>query len=177
MDIAAERLGPRQRLAREIREYVAISAYLYVCFAALLFYRWTILTETGPAPIQYGFAAVKALVLGKFMLIGRAVGVGERAPMRRPMVAVLWKALSTLGVLVVLTAIEHILLGWWHGEGPEEAIRAAVGGRWLEAVASCLLIGMILIPWYGYREVATAIGGHRLREIFLKPRRGGAPEA
>lgn len=160
----------KQRLARELWEYAAISAYLYVCFGALLFYRWTILTEAGPAPIQYGLAAIKALVLGKFMLLGRAAGVGERTPMRRPLLAMLWKSLATLLVLAALTAVEHILIGWWHGERPAAAIEAAFQGRWLELAASCLLIGMILIPWYGYREVAAAIGEQRLREIFLRPR-------
>ena len=167
----------RERLVHELREYLAIAAYLYVCFAALLFYRWSILEEAGPAPIQYGLAAIKALVLGKFMLLGRVVGVGERSPLHRPMLAVLWKSLSTLALLVLLTVIEHVLLGWWHGEGPVQALRAALGGRRLETAASCLLMGMILIPWFGYREIAEAIGADRLRAIFLTPRRDDAPGA
>jgi len=67
----------RQRLRHELTEYLIISTYLYVCFGSLIFYKASILQSDGIVFATYGFAIVKALVLGKFILVLHALKVGE----------------------------------------------------------------------------------------------------
>ena len=57
--------------------------YLYVCFGAMLLYKMAILHAAGIDYAPYGLAAVKALILGKFMLLGRAARLGDRYQDRR----------------------------------------------------------------------------------------------
>jgi GYF domain 2 len=67
-----------QRLRRELIEYLIISAYLYFCFGSLIFYKATILQGDGIEFAVFGIAIVKALVLGKFILVLHALKIGER---------------------------------------------------------------------------------------------------
>ena len=72
------------KVAHELWQYAIISAYLYVCFGALLFYKAAILNGAGISYAPYGTAAIKALILGKFILLGEAAGLGDRYEKRRP---------------------------------------------------------------------------------------------
>ena len=58
-----------RRARNELIEYLAIAAYLAVCFGALLFYKATILESEGIGFAHLSLAIVKALILGKFVLI------------------------------------------------------------------------------------------------------------
>lgn len=68
---AAPASGMTHRVVHELRQYAVISAYLYVCFGALLLYKTAILNGQGISYAPYGIAAIKALILGKFILLGR----------------------------------------------------------------------------------------------------------
>jgi hypothetical protein len=56
-----------QRLRQELIEYLIVSAYLYVSFSALIFYKATVLRSDGIEFATFGIAIVKALILGKFI--------------------------------------------------------------------------------------------------------------
>jgi hypothetical protein len=159
----------RQRLKRELVEYAAIVAYLWACFGALAFYRAAILEDAGVGGMQYGAALLKALILGKFMLLGHAAGIGEHAAPRRPLNRIVWRSLATLALLVALTVVEHLVKGLVQGETPRTALVQAAAGRWPEIAASCLLLWMILVPWFGYREIAGTLGEGELRRRLLTP--------
>src|ERR1700730_2509774 len=67
-----------QRARRELVEYLSVSAYLFVCFSALLFYKSAILRSEGIEFTVFGLALVKALILGKFILVLQAIKMDER---------------------------------------------------------------------------------------------------
>jgi len=78
-----EPLGPKpamflRRLRHELNEYLIVSAYLYICFSSLIFYKATILHSDGIEFPSFGIAIVKALILGKFILVLHALRVGTR---------------------------------------------------------------------------------------------------
>ena len=68
----------RQRFLDELSAYAGISLYLWICFVALLLYKKAILSAEHMQFQAFGIAAVKALILGKFILISKAVKIGDR---------------------------------------------------------------------------------------------------
>ena len=95
-----------QRALHELFEYLAISAYLCVCFSALIFYKITILPtkEIGFAPIS--LAVVKALILGKFILVLQSFRIGERGKRNNIVFAgILQKSLLFTILLIASNAI------------------------------------------------------------------------
>jgi hypothetical protein len=71
-----------QRARHGLVEYLAISAYLFVCFSSLLFYKSAILRSEGIEFTAFGLALVKALILGKFILVLQAIKMDERGDKR-----------------------------------------------------------------------------------------------
>ena len=67
----------RERAKNELKELLWITAYLFVVFSALTFYKSAILEAQGVIWLPWGFALIKAVVLAKFILIGRALHIGE----------------------------------------------------------------------------------------------------
>jgi hypothetical protein len=58
----------RKRAVDELKEFLIIAAYLYVCFTALAYLKAAILEAHGVAFAPFGFAAIKALICAKFMM-------------------------------------------------------------------------------------------------------------
>ena len=66
-----------RKLGRELREFAVAALYLCVCFGALNLYREAILNAHGVSFSSYGWGAVNALSLAKFILIGQAFHIGD----------------------------------------------------------------------------------------------------
>jgi hypothetical protein len=156
-----------QRLQHELRNYLVVSAYLFVCFAAILFYKAAILSEAGQSFAPLGLAAGKALILGKFLLLGEAAGVGTRVGARSVLQRIAIRALFFLALLVALTLVEEIVVGLVHGESLAGAL-AALGERPLpELLASILLMLLVLLPLAAVTEISRALGPGGLRRLLL----------
>lgn len=164
-------------MAHELREYAQISAYLYVCFGALLFYKFAILHGQGIIYEPYGLAAVKALILGKFILLGQAAGIGDRYKKRAPIHVIAHKALLFLVVLFVLSVIEEIVGGFIHGKTIADSLAEFMGGSLLQVLATCSIMLLILVPYLAAKELSAALGQDRLKQILFEARvghRGGS---
>lgn len=159
--------GPAHRLAHELKEYASVSAYLYVCLGALLLYKGAVLRAEGIGYAPYGLAAVKALILGKFMLVGHALRIGDRHIGRPLIYPILHKSFAFLALLLVLDLIEEVIVGLVHGRSMLDAFAEISGGTWLQTLATCVLFLMILLPYFAYREVGAFLGESTMRRILF----------
>jgi hypothetical protein len=167
MDAKAQPPSRRQRLAHELQEYAGISLYLYVCFGAVLLYKASVLDAHGLGYAPYGLAAAKALILAKFMLVGHALRIGERHGHRPLIYPVLHKSVVFLAVLVVLTCVEEAVVGVIHGRTVVQSVSGIAGGTWPQIAATCLLLWLILLPYFGFRQIGEVLGEGRLRRMFF----------
>ncbi len=163
------RSGAKQRLAEELREYLWLALYLYACIGAIFVYRIALLEDHGIGHVEVGVAAVKALVLAKFAMLGRMAGVGTTRASSAFLPAVLRAAFGMLLVLVLLTAVEEIVVGALRHRGPEGALAAIAGGQWAEVAAGILLLWLILLPYLAFRQLEAALGEDAVRRLM----RGG----
>lgn len=157
-----------QRAARELRHYIAIAAYLYVCFGAVLFYKAAVLQAAGVPFAPYGLAAIKALIMAKFMLIGHALHVGE-AFGRKPLIyPVLYRSFVFLLMLLGLSVIEEIVRGLIAQRSLSESLAGFGGGTVLQVLATSLLMWLCLLPYFAFRQLAETLGEDRLRQMFFR---------
>jgi hypothetical protein len=157
----------KERLREELRRYLAVSAYLYVCFAAILLYKSAILSSIGEHYLPLGLAAGKALILGKFVLLGEAAGVGKRIGARTLLQRILSSSVLFLVVLVLLTIVEEIIVGLVHGHSLGQAVAALAEHPWPETLASCFLMLLVLIPLVTVTEMSRTLGPGALRQLLL----------
>jgi hypothetical protein len=157
----------RSRLHDELIRYVVVSAYLYVCFGALILFKAAILRAHGVDFPILGLAIAKALVLGKFILMGRSLNLGERHRGKPLVYAVFYQVIFFAALLVVLSVIEEVVLALIHGRSIGEGLAHIAGSTWPEMLASCLLLCLILTPYFGLGAINDRLGDGRLRRMFL----------
>jgi hypothetical protein len=160
------------RALHELREYAVISAYLYVCLGALILFKVAILNGRGVSYAPYGMAAIKALVLGKFILIGRAAALGDRYGNSRAIYVIVHKALAFMILLLVLSFIEEVVIGYVHGHTVTDSLSQFLGGSALQVLAASVIMLLILIPYFAYGELEISLGRSRLRDILFASHAG-----
>ena len=157
-----------RRARNELIEYLAIAGYLAVCFGALLFYKAAILESEGVDMTIAGLAIVKALILGKFVLILEHFKIGHGKKSVRVLVLnIMKKALLFTLLLFLLTVAEDVMIGYFHGAHARDAVKGIGGGTRLEALATALLMFLVLIPYFAYRDIAAAIGEETLSKLLF----------
>jgi hypothetical protein len=139
---ASPNLTLAQKAKREMIRYLTISAYLYVCFGTLILYKSAILRAEGVPFTAFGLAVAKALILGKFMLLAETFKFGERAKPGRVAVQILTKSLLFASLLIVLTFIEEVIVGFVHGRKALDVAMTFAGGTMPQIFASALLISI-----------------------------------
>jgi hypothetical protein len=143
----------KERARGELRNYAVVAAYLYVCFGAILFYKMALLREEGVAFLPHGLAAIKALILGKFILIGEAVGVGKHVQSRSLISAIAAKTVLFFLALIMLSVAEELVVGKVHGRTLAETIAEFREHAGLELLATSFLMLLILIPLIAFKEL------------------------
>jgi len=161
-----KKLGAKERLREELRKYLLVSAYLFVCFAVLLLYRSAILRDAGQHVAWLGTAAVKALVLGKFLLIGEAAGVGTRAPAGTLLRRIATRTLLLAALLVALTIVEEIVVGLVHHQSTAQSLAEFFGHALPEKLAGCLVMVLVLLPLVAATELRHAVGAGTLSRLL-----------
>jgi hypothetical protein len=167
--VTHERVPLKQRLGHELFEYSMISTYLFVCFGALLFYKAAILRSDGIEFAPFGIAAIKALVLGKFVLFLHALKVGERKG--GPAVLLLdifKKSIVFLIFLSLLAVLEDIIAGFFHGREIRDVISDIGGGTLQQVLATGILLLLILIPYFTFRIVSVRLGNGVLWKLLTE---------
>ncbi len=158
------------RLTDELKEFAIVAVYLYVCFAALLYLKASILKAHGIAFAPYGLAAAKALICAKFVSLGHVFHVGERFKSQPLIWPTLHKSIAFLALLLVLNAVEEVLVGLIHHRSILDSL-AEVGGGTLDQLIATSLIGLlILIPFFAFRALGEVIGERNLVRLFFRPR-------
>ncbi|HMK88880.1 MAG TPA: DUF4339 domain-containing protein [Methylocystis sp.] len=163
-----------QRARHELVAYLAISSYLLIWFTAVLFYKSTILRGIGIEFAPFGLAAIKALILGKFILVLEALKIGEGKNENAVLIFGILKraALFTL-LLFALSVGEELAVGHLHGRQAREVLSEIGGGTVPQAAATAVLMFLVLLPYLAFRRLASIFG--ELPELLftLRPAKAG----
>lgn len=160
----------RDRVMHELTEFAILTAYLYITLGAVILMKVSVLHDQGISFAPWGIAIVKAAVLAKFMLIGRAMKIGERSstdPLIWPM---LRRAFAFLVLLVVLTIIEEVVVGLFHHQTVAASLDELTGTKLAESFAGILILFLVLIPYFAIRVLGEELGEGRLVRMFFVER-------
>jgi hypothetical protein len=160
----------KARAISELRKYIVITAYLWVLFALFSLYRRMILQENGISVWEQSFAIVNALIFAKVILIAQALNLG--AGLRKyPLVyAVLGNAFLFTIVLFATHILEQAIRAMAKGLPLATSIADFGGGTVRGFLTMGAILFVALIPFFGFDEVARAIGGQALWDLFFSRR-------
>jgi hypothetical protein len=158
-----------KRATDELKEFAIIAAYLYVCFAALLYLKVSILKAHGIEFASFGFAAVKALICAKYVMLLESVHVGESEKFKSlPLFwPILYKSFTFLILLIILNALEEIITGLIHNKTLADSLADFGGGTLDQLIATSFVVLLILIPFFAFRTLGEIVGRRNLREMFF----------
>jgi hypothetical protein len=142
------------RMTNELREFVILAGYLYVCFTALAYLKATILHDQGIDFAPWAFAAIKAVVSAKFMLIGRALGLGD----------------SLKNYPLIVPTLYKITIGYLHGRTIVDATSEIAGGTRDQRLATSIVLLLIFIPYFAFRSLGDIIGDKILVRLYFERR-------
>ena len=164
-----------ERITEELRRVAITTSYLFVCFSAVLFYRMAVLQKYGIDFAPFGLAAIKALVLGKFIMLGRMTGIGDRYKDKPLIYPVLHQSVLFLVMLIVHSLAEETIRGWFRGQSVFDVLRDL--GGWVQIAATALLLWLVLVPYLGFIRLAETLGEARLQRIVLGVSPSQSPKA
>jgi hypothetical protein len=164
-----------ERLRAELHKYLIVSSYLFVCFAALLLFEAVNSGGAGAHPLKLSLAAGKALILGKFLLLGDAAAIGTRGRTRNLLQRILRRSVLLMVLLVLLTIVEEMVVGRFHGRPVAQTLAEMDGGSLLHVVTNCFVLLLVIMPLVAVAEINQALGPGVLRNLLLseKAERGG----
>ena len=166
------------RAGHTLGQFAVIFVYLFVCFGAIVLHKAAVLRAVGVSFAPWGFAAVKAFILGKFMLIGHEIHLGERFTGRPLIYPTIYRSGVFLLFLLMLSAIEEMVSGALRGQTTAETAAALFGSRLYEVLSATLIMFLALLPYFAIRQLADALGKDRLARLFFVDGRrldGGEP--
>ena len=166
----------RERGVHELREFATIAVYLYVTIGALILLKAAVLHTQGVSFTPWGVAVVKAAVLAKFVLIGDAIRLGEGFKTGPLIWPTLYKSFSFLVLLVVLTIIEEIVIGLFHQRPVAASLQELFGSKLYETLAGYIVMLLILIPFFAFRELGEVLGRGTLGRLFFSDRGAAKPQ-
>jgi hypothetical protein len=160
----------REKVASEFKEFAALSLYLYVCLGAIVLFKTTTLQQAGVGYTGWGIAAVKALLLAKFMLVGRAMHLGKRFRDRALIWPTLYHSLLFLILLLVLATLEELFVGLIHHRAMADSLAHVVGSTFLQGFSVCLLMFLILVPYSAFVCLGEVLGEREVARLFFVSR-------
>ena len=156
-----------QRVLHEFKELALISLYLYIALGGLILMKAAVLHTEGIEFTPWGTAIVKALVLGKFMLIGEEMKIGGHTTTGPLIWPTLRKAFGLLVLLIIMTIIEEAVVGLFHSQSVTASLGELFGSRLEETLAGYLIMLLVLMPYCAFRVLGEALGEDRLARMFF----------
>ena len=166
---ATEKATLGLRAVHEFKELAILTAYLYVTLGAVILMKAAVLHGAGISFVPWGIAIVKALVLAKFMLIGRAM-IGERFNDRPLIWPTLHRSFAFLVLLIVLTIIEEVVVGLFHHQSVPASLGELTGAKLYETLAGYIIMLLVLIPYIAWGVLDEALGEGTLARMFFADR-------
>lgn len=166
----------RQRAINELKEIGVLTGYLFIVFGAINVMKAAVLHAEGIELVHWGAGFVKALLLAKFIMLGKTLKIGEHNRARALIWPTLRKAFAFLVFLVVLTVVEEAVVGLVHHRSIGDSMNDFLGRRFAESLAGMLILLLVLIPYFAFQVLAEALGEGRLVRMFLVDRNAAAPQ-
>jgi hypothetical protein len=158
------------RVGREMRSLAITALYLWVLLSVFALHRDIILSRYHIVdPLKFGFAAINALILAKFMWLGEILKAGKKAEAKALWFSVLWNSAMFSLILMACHLIEETLVKVWHG--------GALGASFAEAVsnprdilATLLLMLVVLMPFFFAKGLIQILGKDEMKRLVFQAR-------
>jgi uncharacterized protein (DUF1810 family) len=150
----------------ETRKLFGIFVYLWVLLSLFSLHKALVLNDESLIYHQ-GFAIINALALAKVVLVAEIFRIGDRLKNRPLIYPIMFKSAVFAVILMCFHIIEETLIGLWHGKTPAQSIPDIGGGTLQGILMVGIIVFVVLMPFFAFRELDRAIGTEQLRSLLF----------
>jgi hypothetical protein len=161
----------RETAIDELKRFIVIILYLWVVFGLLSIHKTLVLSQNHLDYQEHAFAIINALIFGKVLLIGEDFNLGTLFKDRPLVYPVLHKCFIFTVLLICSYIAESVLVGVWHGSTIAQSFPPIVGASVRGVVSVGVMCFVVLLPFFGSREIARVVGRKELWALMFSPRR------
>jgi hypothetical protein len=173
METPKEKKTFKQKLFHELSEYGINVIYLTLFFGVFAIARRLTLAHYGIYIDDYFIALVKALVIGKVIMITAFLNISKKFENKPLLIPVFYKVFFFVLFVVAFDVVEGFIKGWIHSGslpgGVVELIHHHFSKMWLGGL---LMVAMSFIPFFMLKELSRIMGHEKFRDLFLRNRTG-----
>lgn len=160
----------------ETRELFGIFIYLWVLLSLFSLHKALVLNEESLIYHQ-GFAIINALALAKVILVAELFHIGDKLKNRPLIYPIMFKSAVFAVILLCFHMIEETLIGVLHGKTLSQSIPNIGGGKLQGILMVGIIMFVVLMPFFAFRELGRAIGTEQLRSLLFggETKAGAAP--
>lgn len=160
----------KQKAYQQLKEYLAITLYLWLVFGLFVLYKSILLSEHGFSLAAHGMALFNALALGKIMLVARGLHFADYFKEKPLIYPTLLKSVAFAVVLSCFKILEGVGVGWYRSKSFSESISEIGGGTLGGILALMVILAVLLIPFFAFTELRQILGADKLVRIFFTSR-------
>lgn len=158
----------KQNLVEETRKFLLYSLILLIFFNAFTLYRMLILKEYGIDLTHLGFNLVQSLLLAKVIVIGEALGLGERYHGKMLIIPTLYKTVIFLIFVLLFSIAEHFLIDFIHGKNIRDSFQVLIDYRLYQILSALVVMSFFFVLFFAFMELGKALGSSKLYDLFFK---------
>jgi hypothetical protein len=157
----------KKLLWEETVEYLVNFVYLALVFAVITFHRRFLLAAYDITYTHYWVAVIEALILAKVIMIGSMLHLGRGFEQKPLIYPTLYKTVVFTLFVAAFTLVEHAFAGLLTGKGLTGGLKEYFEKGPHEFFAGCLLLFIIFIPFFGFKELARVCGKEKIHALFF----------
>ncbi len=157
----------------ETRELFGIFIYFWVLLSLFSLHKALVLNEESLIYHQ-GFALINALALAKVVLVAEFFHVGDNIKNRPLIYPIMFKSAVFAVILICFHIIEETIIGVVHDKTLSQSIPNIGGGTLQGILMVGIIMFVVLMPFFAFRELGRAIGTEQLRSLLLGGETKGA---
>ena len=160
-----------QRVYHQVIQFLLIAIYLFVVFGVLAVHEEVVAAKNHISYHFYGFALINALILGKVMLVAEDLHFANwfrNSPLVYP---ILFKSVAFTILFLVFDIVEEVVVGVFKGKSIVESFPDIGGGSPRGIFFMVVIISILLIPFFAFREIGQVIGERELHSLIFTRKR------
>ena len=161
--------GLKEKVLAELISYWVIVLYMAIFFGAFSTYRRLLLAHHGISYEDYGIAVIRALVLGKVVLVAETLRLGRGYEEWPLIVPTLHKTFLFTVCVAVFDIAEGLVRGLIGGLGPMGAVDGVMSRFNYEWLSRALVVFFAFLPLFAVRELRRVLGAG-VTDVFVHRR-------
>ncbi len=153
-----KRKGLKGKILHELIHYWLLVLYMAIFFGVFTSYRRLLLAHYGISYEDYGISVIRALVLGKVVLVAEALHLGRGFEEKPLIIPTLYKTFLFTACVALFDIAEAMVRGLIGGLSPMGAVDELMTRFHYEWLSRALVIFFAFIPFFAFRELRRVLG-------------------